>query len=263
MNEVFINYVFALAFLGVLIYLLWVLIKVHGNAKTIDSPENINRELDDIRAEINRLTKKIHLTHEQTINQVVKLHDDAFHKLHDDSLKRSEQLARAQEHVVRIFGDQAAKFAELEAVLSAIRDQASHTDQQLRRFQDGYHRKINEALVLGIIRLLDTITEEEEILRDCSDPATINALQLMRDHLEVLLTNEGVEPIFPELHGDISDYRATAKSRPLMTTNQAEHNKIARVVRPGYRVDTGTDVKPFIRHAEVEVFKFANEGTTG
>lgn len=259
MSTVISTYVFPLLFLGVLIYLLWVLMRVHGNARVIDSSDNINRDLRDIRAEIDRLAKKMHLNHQETIDQVVKLHGEAFQKLSDDSLKRSDQLARSQEHVVRIFGEQAAKFAELEAVLSAIRDQASHSDQQLRRFQDGYHRKINEALILGIIRLLDTITDERERLKDCNDPTVNSALQLMQDHLEVLLSNEGIEPIIPQVNEDASQYRSEAKSRATPTANESDRNKIARVIRPGYFADTGTEVRRVIRPAEIEVFKVVNE----
>src|SRR6056297_2620208 len=136
MIEIISTYLLPVLLLGTIAYLLRVLAKIHANAKSIDSPDSIIQQLKTVQAELATLRRATETGHRETVSSVIRLQDEGFRKLVDDSLKRSETSAGIQGNLARLFGEQATRFAEIEAILGAIREQASNADQQLRRFQD-------------------------------------------------------------------------------------------------------------------------------
>lgn len=255
MSEIISTYVIPLLLLGTIAYLLRVVAKVHRNAKVIDSPDSLIQELQRLRSDFEKLRKSSEARHREAINSLLKVNQEGFEKLLDDSLKRSETNARVQENLVRLLGEQASRFSEIDAILGALRDQASNADRQLRRFQDGYHWTINKSLILGILRILDEIRDQLEVAQAASNGSSIEALDLIKDHLEILLSNEGVVPFEPPVGGKYSEYRKTATAVPVTTYDQDQTDRIARVIRPGFICETGAEPAPLIRPAEVGVFQ--------
>lgn len=256
MSEVISTYVIPLLLLGTIAYLLKVVAKVHRNAKVIDSPDSLNQELQKLRGEVEKLRKTSEARHREAINSLLKVNQEGFEKLLDDSLKRSETTARVQDNLVRLFGEQASRFAEIDAILGALRDQASNADRQLRRFQDGYHWTINKSLILGILRALDEIREQMELAQASGNDSSTESLDLIKDHLEILLSNEGVVSFEPPLGGKYSEYRKTATAIPVSTHDQEQNDRIASLIRPGFICETGAEPPPLIRPAEVGVFQY-------
>ena len=256
MSAVLSTYVMPLLLLVTIAYLLKVIVKVHGNAKSIDSPDSIIQELRNLRADLERLRKTTEVRHRESVTSLVNLNQEGFEKLLNDSLKRSETNTRIQENLVRLIGEQASRFSEIEAILGALRDQASNADRQLRRFQDGYHWTINKSLILGILRTLDEIGDQLEAARAEGNGPSFDALNLIKDHLDILLSNEGVTAIEPPVGADYAQYRKTATAVPVPTQDRNQNNQIANVIRPGFICETGAESPPLIRPAEVGVFQY-------
>jgi len=250
------TYLIPLLLLLTIAYLLWVLVKVHANAKAIDSPDAIIQELHGLRVAIGNLRKSMESGHRDTVSSVVMSQDEGFRRLIDDSLKRADSNARIQDHLVRILGEQAQRFSEIEAILGAIRDQASNADQQLRRFQDGYHWTINKSLILGVLRVLDETCERIEEERNSDNVSAADALEFVREHLDILLGNEGIVALEPTIGETYAQHRATAKAVAIPTDEPSKDATIAKVLRPGYVCDTGATPLPLVRPAQVVVFRY-------
>lgn len=256
MTEMVVFYTLSVLLFLTITYLVFVLAKVHANARVIDSPDSIIKELRGLRSAFGTLDKSIKSGHQETVRSVIKLQDDAFQRLVNDSLKRSESNALVQDHLVRILGRQGERFSEIEAILDALRNQSSNADDQLRRFQEGYHWTINKSLILGILRVLDEVYELIEEARAPEDGKASEALELVREHLEVLLENEGVVVYEPPIGESYAQHRAMAKAVSDPTDDRAKNNTIARIIRPGYVSDTGAAPPPLIRPAQVAVFQY-------
>ena len=255
MSDVLSTYVIPLLLLVTIAYLLKVVAKVHRNAKSIDSPDSLIQELHKLRADLERLRKTTEARHRESVTSLVKLNQEGFEKLLNDSLKRSETNTRIQENLVRLLGEQASRFSEIEAILGALRDQASNADRQLRRYQEGYHWTINKSLILGILRTLDEIDDRLEVERAAGNLSAPEALDFIKDHLEILLSNEGVSAVEPPVGADYAQYRKTATAVPVPTEDRHQNNLIASVIRPGFICETGAEPPPLIRPAEVGVFQ--------
>lgn len=262
--EILTHYLIPLVFLAALVYALLVMAKVHANARSVDAPDAILNELRVQQGELARTRAAVDKLHHQAVSAVIKAQDEGYRRLIDDSVKRSELNEKTQVQLIKILAEQSARFAEIEAVLNALRTHASNADQQIRRFQEGYNYSVNKVLILGIIRTIDEIEDEVqatshgELLYD-------GVAGLALGHLEVLLANEFIVPIVPAEGEEYSKWRQYAKARPIATDRPDLHNRIARVTRRGYRSDTGADQEdgqgsgtgPMIRIAEVEVYQFA------
>lgn len=156
---------------------------------------------------------------------------------------------------MRLLGEQSSRFSEIEAILAALRDQASNADRQLRRFQDGYHWTINKSLILGLLRILDEIRDQLEAEPVVGNAAVTDALNLIKDHVEILLSNEGVTVFEPPVGDDYAQHRKTATAVPVPTQDSNQNNRIASVIKPGFICETGAEPPPLIRPAEVGVFQ--------
>lgn len=147
---------------------------------------------------------------------------------------------------------------ELTQQVSAIREYAANQQGRVEKLQDGYDWGIIRTFCLRVIRCLDNLENRIEELPD-EDGAQAH-LEEVRDELLFALESSGVEQFRPEIN---SEYKGLERSTEAIKKRQPTKkpdlvDKIAKVIRPGYRYMVDDENYKVVRTAQVKLF-----GATG
>jgi len=138
--------------------------------------------------------------------------------------------------------------------VAAIREYASLQQNRVEKLQDGYDWNIIRTFCLRVIRCIDNI--DSRINRLSRQNIETADLEEVRDELIFALESSGVEQFEPQIN---SDYRGQEKQAEAIKTKQATEDpelkdKVAKVIRQGYRYIIGDDKLKIVRTARVKLF---------
>jgi molecular chaperone GrpE (heat shock protein) len=152
---------------------------------------------------------------------------------------------------------------ELTEQVAAIREYASQQQDRVEKLQGGYDWNITKNFCLRIIRCVDNLEKRINRLRKQNVNST--DLQEVHDELLFVLESSGVEQFRPEIN---SDYRGQEKFAEVTKDRQPSEDKnmtdkIAKVIRPGYRYVIGEENIKVVRTAQVKLFTYAQSNEQG
>ena len=143
---------------------------------------------------------------------------------------------------------------ELAQQVSAIREYAANQQGRVEKLQDGYDWGIIRTFCLRVIRCLDNLENRIAEL-PAKDDARAH-LEEVRDELLFALESSGVEQFRPEINGEYKGLeRSTETIKERQPTKKADLvDKIAKVIRPGYRYMVDDENYKVVRTAQVKLF---------
>ena len=193
-----------------------------------DYQENTQRIEDSIKTQTENLEKQVEEFKYMT--QTVK----------EAAVEHSEPINNALE--------------ELTQQVSAIREYASSQQGRMEKLQDGYDWSIIRTFCLRVIRCIDNLENRIEQLAE--QGAETTDLEDVRDDLVFALESSGVEQFEPEINSDYRQHQkfveAVKDRNPAKKSGQKD--KIARVLRRGYRYVIDEENVKVVRTARVKLF---------
>ena len=88
------------------------------------------------------------------------------------------------------------------------------------------------------------------------DEISQNYVEAIKDKIEILLNNSGVEMFKPELNNNVLEVQGCSPSLTTKKTKDtSKANLIANVIKPGYKLQISKDEFIFLKNAEVEVYE--------
>ncbi|MHC4241925.1 MAG: nucleotide exchange factor GrpE [Planctomycetota bacterium] len=152
---------------------------------------------------------------------------------------------------------------ELTEQVAAIREYASQQQDRVEKLQGGYDWNITKNFCLRVIRCVDNLEKRINRLRKQNINPTV--LQEVHDELLFVLESSGVEQFRPEIN---SDYRGQERFAEVTKDRQPSEDKnmtdkIAKVIRPGYRYVIDEENVKVVRTAQVKLFTCAQSDKQG
>ena len=152
---------------------------------------------------------------------------------------------------------------ELTEQVAAIREYASQQQDRVEKLQGGYDWNITKNFCLRVIRCVDNLEKRINRLRKQNINPT--DLQEVHDELLFVLESSGVEQFRPEIN---SDYRGQERFAEVTKDRQPSEDKnmtdkIAKVIRPGYRYVINEENIKVVRTAQVKLFTYAQSNKQG
>lgn len=193
-----------------------------------DYQENAQRIEDSIRTQTENLEKQVEEFKYMT--QAVK----------EAAVEHSEPINNALE--------------ELTQQVAAIREYASSQQGRMEKLQDGYDWGIIRTFCLRVIRCIDNLENQIEQLAEQNAQTT--DLEDVRDELVFALESSGVEQFEPEINSDYRQYQKfveAVKDRH-HAKKSGQKDRIARVLRRGYRYVIDEENVKVVRTARVKLF---------
>ncbi len=148
-------------------------------------------------------------------------------------------------------------FNELNDRLKTFESVANEGQKELKQYKEGLHVNINKSLLLSIIETIEFIDSQ---LRQNNN--SNSDLQIIKDKLDIVLTNNSIEKFSPELGKNILELN---NCEPASQTDETNDNKkvntIARILSPGYFYQAHDAKKIILKKSIVVVFSIPDRNT--
>ena len=141
-------------------------------------------------------------------------------------------------------------FNELNDRLKTFESVANEGQKELKQYKEGLHVNINKSLLLSIIETIEFIDSQ---LRQNNN--SNSDLQIIKDKLDIILTNNSIEKFSPELGKNILELNNCEPASQTDQTNQDNKvNTISKILSPGYLYQAHDDKKIILKKSIVMVF---------
>lgn len=170
-----------------------------------------------------------------------------------DSLETSHN--KYQKDVIKSFSDFAHEsknsFKKTFDFLTDIQKLADERAHEIQRFRDGYDYIKLQNFIGNLIRIID---ELEDVLnkKNMDKDELCNTVKDMKDELLILLENNNIQQIRPEIGERYSvtslDYKVMSRVSP---EEPQEEETISQIIKPGYRLIISENKSKVIREAQI------------
>lgn len=141
-------------------------------------------------------------------------------------------------------------FLELNERLKTFENVANESKEELKKYKEGLHINIHKSLLLSIIETLEFIESQLKQNNNLNSD-----LQIIRDKLDIILTNNSIEKFLPEIGKNILELNNCEPSSQTDQTNEdSKVNTISRVLSPGYVYQASEEKKIILKKSIVIVF---------
>jgi|GEM_PF-5414781 len=191
--------------------------------------------------------------------------EELAHRISEELDSMRREMARLagmiSEESVRITGEAgkvgAAAAAADEALsgvsaeVAALREHVARQQVQLRRWQEGYDWQVQRRVCSRLLRVADDL---ERTAAD-SEEKTADALSVARDHILIVLEDEGIEELRPCPGQAYAGLEKVAKvvGRPAASEPDMA-GTVAEVLSPGYTRVDGDGIVRVLRPARITVY---------
>ena len=158
-----------------------------------------------------------------------------------------------------ISGEQKQAVKEINERLKIFEKFANEKNQELQSYREGYEFSKYKNIINGIVDCLDLIESVNQKSNN-HDNEIKSYLNALREKLEIILANNGVEKFIPNLNQKIFDVQGCEPSQVTEKTNDENKiNIIHSVLKPGYKIKIKNDLEKIIKKSQVKVYGLANE----
>ena len=129
---------------------------------------------------------------------------------------------------------------------------------ELKKYKDGGELSKQKGLFNSLIEILEFAKKFNETSNSL-DERTKNYIIAIKDKLDIVLTNSGIEQFNPELNQSVLEVKGcTADLKTKKTKDPSKVNLIASIIKPGYRLQVKENEFIFLKNAEVQVYELEN-----
>ena len=154
--------------------------------------------------------------------------------------------------------DQKQAVKEINERLKIFEKFANEKNQELLLYKEGYEYSKQKSIINGILDCIELI--EGSIERSINDNSeTKNYLIAIKDKLEIILNNNGVEKFMPNINEKIFDTIGCEPSQVTeKTSDENKINLIHSVLKPGYKIKVKDNLDKIVKKSLVKVYGLNN-----
>ncbi len=248
----------AVVFLGILV----VLVRLGRNARVVESPDNLVRQMKELSREFdvqNKHIKDVRLRIQKTENSFLKVlsahMDERFRQLVKEMDMQFQDFAGMNKALLQQTADVTAKVGEMEGLLSSLKEFVAEQKAELRRMREGYDWSVINSMCVGLIGVIDKLDEDIRALGKGGEKERLREaramLVLLLETYDVREQSPKVGSAFVENEADEEKYKVT-----MVKSDQKDmKGKVARVIKPSFVYESAGNQQRVLRVAEIEVYQ--------
>ena len=248
----------ALVFLGIL----FVLVRLGRNAKIVESPDNLIRQMKELGKEFdvqNKHIKEVKLRIQKTENSFLKVlsghMDEKVRQLVKEMDMQFQDFAGTNKALLQKTAEVSAKVSEIEGLLSSLKEFVAEQKAELRKMREGYDWSVVNSMCVGLIGVIDKLDED---IRALGKGKEKERLREARALLLVLLETYDVKEQSPKVGSAFVENEANEEKYKVTMVKSDQKNmkgKVARVIKPSFVYESGNKQQKVLRVAEIEVYQ--------
>jgi molecular chaperone GrpE (heat shock protein) len=158
-----------------------------------------------------------------------------------------------------VSGEHKQAVKEINERLKIFEKFANEKNQELQLYKEGYEFSKYKNIINGIVDCLELIETANKKAPD-QDHEVNNYLNALKEKLEIILANNGVEKFIPNLNQKIFDIQGCEPSQITEKTNDENKiNIIHSVLKPGYKIKIKGNLEKIIKKSQVKIYGLAND----
>ena len=150
--------------------------------------------------------------------------------------------------------DQKQAVKEINERLKIFETFANEKNQELLLYKEGYEYSKQKSIINGILDCVELIERSIEKSKD-NNITNENYLSAIKEKLEIILNNNGVEKFTPNINEKIFDTTGCEPSQITeKTTDENKINVIHSVLKPGYKIKLKDNLYKIVKKSLVKVY---------
>lgn len=150
--------------------------------------------------------------------------------------------------------DQKQAVKEINERLKIFETFANEKNQELLLYKEGYEYSKQKNIINGILDCVELIEKSIEKSKD-NNITNENYLSAIKEKLEIILNNNGVEKFTPNINEKIFDTIGCEPSQITeKTTDENKINIIHSVLKPGYKIKLKDNLYKIVKKSLVKVY---------
>ena len=147
---------------------------------------------------------------------------------------------------------------ETNKLLTTYKKTIEEKSHELKKYKEGAEIAKTKGVLVSLIGILEFVEQFEKKSKDL-DENSKNYIEAIKDKMQILLINSGVEIFKPELNKNVLDVQGCSSNLlTKKTKDPSKINLIANVIKPGYKFQVRTNDFIFLKNAEVVVYELEN-----
>ena len=168
-------------------------------------------------------------------------------KINEESIHNEQNLETMNDNI-----------SETNKLLTTYKKTIEEKSHELKKYKEGAEIAKTKGVLVSLIRILEFVEQFEKKSKDL-DENSKNYIEAIKDKMQILLINSGVEIFKPELNKNVLDVQGCSSNLlTKKTKDPSKINLIANVIKPGYKLQVRTNDFIFLKNAEVEVYELEN-----
>ncbi len=148
--------------------------------------------------------------------------------------------------------------SETNKLLTTYKKTIEEKSHELKKYKEGAEIAKTKGVLVSLIGILEFVEHFEKKSKNL-DENSKNYIEAIKDKMQILLINSGVEIFKPELNKNVLDVQGCSSNLlTKKTKDPSKINLIANVIKPGYKLQVRTNDFIFLKNAEVEVYELEN-----
>ena len=144
---------------------------------------------------------------------------------------------------------------EINELLTTYKLTIEEKSFELKKYKEGADIIKTKGIFISLIGILEFVEQYKNKSKNL-DEISQNYVEAIKDKIEILLNNSGVEIFKPKLNNNVLEEQGCSPSlNTKKTKDTSKANLIANVVKPGYKLQISKDEFIFLKNAEVEVYE--------
>jgi len=168
-------------------------------------------------------------------------------ELDEESRHNEKNLEIMNKHII-----------ETNELLGTYKKTVEEKSLELKKYKEGSEVAKTKGFFISLIEILEFVEQFKKKSKNL-DEQTKNYVEAIKDKIEIVLTNSGVEIFKPELNKNVLNIQGCSSSlETKKTKDSSKVNLIANVIKPGYRLQTKENEFIFLKNAEVQIYELEN-----
>ena len=148
--------------------------------------------------------------------------------------------------------------SETNKLLTIYKKTIEEKSHELKKYKEGAEIAKTKGVLVSLIGILEFVEQFEKKSKDL-DENSKNYIEAIKDKMQILLINSGVEIFKPDLNKNVLDVQGCSSNLlTKKTKDPSKINLIANVIKPGYKLQVRNNDFIFLKNAEVEVYELEN-----